>query len=162
MAWRFRGMFIALAAVLCMADAVPAQPLDIEAPGREARELIHGLMSPFCPGLLLSDCRSEGARLLRVEIDRRFSAGESREAIEADLVARFGPEVRTMPATDGVGLIAWVAPPVLGLVGLWFACRAIRRFTGANGGAAPPGLGDRPAADQEMDVRVRDELAALD
>jgi len=159
-----RALIVVLVFVFAGASApiVQAQGLEIEAPGREASELIHGLMSPFCPGLLLSDCRSEGARQLRVEIDRRFSAGESREAIEADLVARFGPEIRTMPSTDGVGLVAWVAPPVLGLLGLWFAFRAIRRFTGAGGGTTSSDTGEPATTDREMDVRVREELAALD
>ena len=36
----------------------------------------HELMSPFCPGLLLADCRSDGARHLRAEIGRRLVESE--------------------------------------------------------------------------------------
>ena len=136
---------------------------EIEAPGRDARALIHDLMSPYCPGLLLSDCRSEGARTLRAEIGRRLQTGESRADVEADLVARFGPGIRTMPAMDGIGLIAWIAPPVVGLLGLGTAIWTIGRLTPkrrapggpVEGGAECVGAG-------AVDARIADELAALD
>ena len=127
---------------------------------REAHDLIQSLMSPYCPGLLLSDCRSEGGRRLRAEIANRIDAGETRVAIEADLVARFGPEIRTVPSFDGFGLIAWIAPGVLGFAGLGLALIAIRHYARPFDDEAEAREPD--VADEAVDERVQDELAALD
>ncbi|MEQ1731609.1 MAG: cytochrome c-type biogenesis protein CcmH [Vicinamibacterales bacterium] len=140
-----------------------AQPGEVVRIDHEANEFIHGLMSPHCPGLLLSDCRSEGALLLRAEITERLAAGETRDAIEIDLVARFGPSIRTVPGLEGLGLVAWVGPGVLGVVGLALAVLAIRRLTGSAMTGRPPGSDAESATpDRVLDERLQDELAALD
>ena len=83
------GLLLALTAPALLVHAA-AQSSTVRSPEREAHDLIQNLMSPYCPGLLLSDCRSEGGRQLRAEITERMVNGESREAVQADLVARFG------------------------------------------------------------------------
>lgn len=136
------------------------EPLVIDS-AREAvaHALIHNLMSPYCPGLLLADCRSEGARELRREIEQRIVRGEAADAIEADLVERFGPAIRTMPDFRGSGLVAWVAPALLGGGGFMtvvFIVRGLTRRRTSDTGASPP------SADAELDRRVGEELANLD
>lgn len=129
---------------------------------REARTLIQSLMSPYCPGLLLSDCRSEGGRQLRAEIINRFDAGESRDSIEADLVARYGPEIRTVPSFDGVGRVAWITPGVLGITGLGLALLAIRHHMRRTNADTGPDQEVSTVPDVDADERIQDELAALD
>lgn len=131
---------------------------DVEESG--AHTLIQNLMSPYCPGLLLSDCRSEGARQLRAEIERRMTSGESAEAVEDDLVSRFGPEIRTMPEFEGVGLLAWLGPPFFGLAGLGLVVLAIRAATRRHAASREPVADD--GVDARLVGRLRDELAALD
>jgi cytochrome c-type biogenesis protein CcmH/NrfF len=80
--------------VLVFVTGLAWSPCVASAQSREAAELTRELMSPFCPGLLLSDCQSSGARDLRAEIRARVDAGESKGQIVDDLVARFGPGVR--------------------------------------------------------------------
>lgn len=142
-----------------------AQSPTVLSPEREAHDLIQNLMSPYCPGLLLSDCRSEGGRQLRAEITERLAKGESREAVQADLVARFGVEILTVPTFEGIGLVAWLGPGIIGLVGLGLAVIAIRRFTAVNRARA------RTASDEDTELGIpdqattdllQDELAALD
>ena len=65
-------------------DVVTVTKLETPPPSAaqaEARALSGELMSPFCPVLLLTTCRSQGAVMPRGEIAARFQAGESRKAI---------------------------------------------------------------------------------
>jgi cytochrome c-type biogenesis protein CcmH/NrfF len=80
---------VALAAALLAAAAAPAAAQDQESRA-QASALAGQLMSPFCPGRLLVDCTSSQAYELRDDIARRLAAGESREAIRADLVGQYG------------------------------------------------------------------------
>lgn len=153
---RWRRPLVALLAVVAMATGAHGQSPEVE-----ARALSQNLMSPYCPGLLLADCRSEGARLLRVEIEQRLTAGDTAAAVEADLVRRFGPAIRTMPDFSGVGLVAWMGPLVFGLAGLGFAIVAIRSFTRPATGDGENGTDD-DGEDAGVAHRIRDELDSLD
>lgn len=126
----------------------------------ETYRLIRSLMSPYCPGLLLSDCRSEGARLLRVEIGQRIDAGEPADAIEADLVVRFGASIRTIPRFSGAGVVVWVAPAALGIAGLGIVVGAVRVLSRRRDDDAAGGAAD--AAPDDVERRVREELDRLD
>lgn len=110
-----------------------------------ARAIIETMLSPFCPGLLLSSCPSPQADSLRRAIVGRAAAGESRSHIENDLIATYGDRIRAAPAADGFGLVAWVTPFVLlvlgGLLVRGWIARARRRAsasprTGAASGSA--------------------------
>lgn len=155
---------LVLASVLLAAGPTPgrAQDSGIVTPNREASALIHSLMSPYCPGLLLTDCKSEGGFALRAEITRRIETGEPSDAIEQDLVARFGPTIRTVPAREGIGLIVWFGPALIGALGLALAMQAVRRFTRGHGPTADEV--DQLAADIDggLGERLHDQLAALD
>lgn len=157
-----RSLLLVAAFAVAAAGRGQAQEPGVVTPDREASEFIHSLMSPYCPGLLLTDCRSEGAFVLRAEITARLAAGESREAVEDDLVARFGPTIRTVPATEGIGLIVWLGPALLGALGLAVAVGVIRRLTRAHG----PTPDDTDQLDTPVDPqvtdRLHDQLAALE
>ena len=145
------------AAVLCSTSA-DAQDATAR---QQAFTLAGQLMSPFCPGLLLSSCQSQGAHDLKDEITRRLEAGEPQEAIVADLVRRFGPGIRGAPELRGVGLVAWLGPAVLGGIGALVLGVALRRFTRSS----PPSNGDdttRPEASPELSARVEQALEELD
>ena len=149
-----------LMTIVTMASWVPA--VSAQTPQQETSALTHGLMSPFCPGLLLADCRSDGARELRAEIAARLGAGETSEAIENDLVQRFGPQIRTVPEFRGVGVLAWMGPPLIGIAGIVFVVAAIRSAT-RHGVPGDTGGGiDGATEDPAMVERLRDELDQLD
>jgi cytochrome c-type biogenesis protein CcmH len=145
----------ALAVLLGIALQEPPAPTD---PSAEAQAIAGAIMSPFCPGLVLTACPSENARALRVEIRERLEAGEARESIEADLVARFGQGVLADPSSLPGGRIAVLVPAALGLAGLvsiaWFLRRSTRRAAAAETPSAPP-------PDDALADRLEDELARL-
>jgi cytochrome c-type biogenesis protein CcmH len=155
---RRHGLFWAIVVALTV-----VQPLGVltQSTDQQANSLVHRLMSPYCPGLLLADCRSEGAQELRGEILRRLQAGEAPDAIERDLVTRFGPAIRTEPEFNGIGLLAWLSPFVFAVAGLGFVFIVVRRAASRDP-ASVARAGDDPERDAEMNERLQDELDALD
>ncbi len=96
-----------------------------------AKRIFDSVLSPFCPGRVLSDCPSSSATDLKDELRQRIINGESEEQIMQYLFGRFGTQISAVPQTSGVGLIAWLAPIsflLFGGVGLMLWLRAnIRR-----------------------------------
>lgn len=95
-----------------------------------AADLSRQLMSPFCPGKLLADCTSPDAGALRQAIEARVAAGETVEAVKGDLVRRYGTEILGAPPAQGVGLLAWLVPALLGIASAagvgWKVAQAVR------------------------------------
>jgi cytochrome c-type biogenesis protein CcmH len=144
----FLVVFVAAAALVLPAGRAAAQSSGAQAIANE-------LMSPFCPGKTLAVCTSPAAAELRAEIDARLIAGESPEAVVDGLVARFGDGIRGAPAARGFGLLAWLAPMVIGLLVL----AAIRQVASRRSGTpAEPAGSEGP----EWSRRLDDELAAMD
>lgn len=139
----------------------PSAHADMTGARQQAFTLSGQLMSPFCPGLLLSSCQSQGAHDLKAEITRRLEAGETQEVIVADLVRRFGPNIRGAPEMRGVGLIAWLGPAVIGGVGVLILGVALRRFA-RPGPDAEAGTPTQAESSPELSARVDEELDALD
>jgi cytochrome c-type biogenesis protein CcmH/NrfF len=131
----------------------PRFPARVES---EASRIFNSTMSPFCPGLLLSNCPSPQAGVLRDTIRAWLATGVPADSIRAVLFGAYGDEVRAAPRASGFGLLAWVVPGavlVIGAVGLgWWLRRATRR---APPGPVPPGLAPEEAA------RLERELARL-
>jgi cytochrome c-type biogenesis protein CcmH len=147
---------IVAASVFATPSAVLTQSIE-----RQANAMTHRLMSPYCPGLLLADCGSQGAGDLRTEIRQRLQRGETADAIERDLVSRFGPVIRTVPAFGGFGLIVWLGPLALGVAGLGFAIFVVRQR--ASHAGSPVVVEFRAAHDDaQLDERLQNELDALD
>jgi cytochrome c-type biogenesis protein CcmH/NrfF len=142
--------------VLGMPPSVLAQ-----SPEEQARTITHELMSPYCPGLLLADCQSEGARVLRGEILRRLRDGDSPSAVEEAVVAQFGTHLRTIPSFSGIGIAAWVTPAVVGVAGLMLVVMVVVRSARRRNPMAPAFEGG-PVGDDATGLRIQDELDALD
>lgn len=123
-------------------------------------QIAHELMSPFCPGRTLAACPSGKADELRVWILLQESAGATREAVEEQLVERYGREILPAPAPDDAAGIAGYAVPILALVaGLPLVIWLLSRLT-----APSPGQGTQAAGSPRPDGELADiedaELAA--
>jgi cytochrome c-type biogenesis protein CcmH len=146
--------------VLVLATGLAWWPSLANAHDQQAAALTRELMSPFCPGLLLSDCQSSGAGDLRAEIRARLEAGESKDQIVEDLVVRFGPGVRGRPETQGFGGVAWAFPLFLGVGTLLVVVRRLRKATpDANEQRCAPASADE---DTVTAARIDAELCALE
>ncbi len=159
--------------------AAPAPPADPAAPAAapaagphaappgEAEEVLqelsHDLMSPYCPGRTLASCPSQAARHLEDQIYEQARAGRTREQIERDLVARFGPQI---VGYRGSPLILWGSGAVAALA-LLLVVVAGRRWARGRAASAPAkGAGGEKAAPGGPDAaeldRLEDELDDLE
>jgi cytochrome c-type biogenesis protein CcmH/NrfF len=150
------GTGVALLAAVLLSISLPTS---VPTPGQQAYQLSAELMSPFCPGLTLAACPSPNAQTVRAEIAERFRQGESREAIVADLIARYGEGVQASPSASGVGLIAWLLPAAAGVITLAVLIAAVRsvrrrRVTAIESARPVP-------IDAAMARRLEDELDQL-
>jgi cytochrome c-type biogenesis protein CcmH len=126
-------------------------------PGAKALEAV--LLAPCCWGGTLETHESDIAAQLRTEIESRVARGESTTAIEADLVQRYGPQIRAMPhekAFSSVLALAAVAVVVAG-AGVGGLIRSWRQ-----GGVAPQATASasqapaRDAYDDRLDAELED------
>ena len=149
-------LFVLLLLIAAPGNAVNESPrTDIE---HAARAIYADFMSPYCPGLLLADCRSPAAVELRREIHTQLQAGVPEQKVRAHLEAHFGEKLLAAPHARGLGLLAWVVPFLavgLGLVGLllWMQQQRARPAS-----QSPP----LDATDPLLRVRLERELSAFD
>jgi cytochrome c-type biogenesis protein CcmH/NrfF len=127
----------------------------------EAKAAIDGLWSPYCPGMMLATCTSPGGAMLRDSAQSWALQGLSRDSIIERVVAEYGDEYRAEPRAAGTGLLAWVIPPVLFLLGLGAVAAVLAR---RRRGAAAPTLprAERTALPAQDEARLQAALKELD
>lgn len=137
-----------------------AAPLAAQTPKEQAWDLAHELMSPFCPGKLLAECTSSLAGELREDVAKRIAAGETRDAVKADLIRQYGKEILGAPEAEGVGLLAWVLPALLGVLTFggigWKIARAARAGQAAASLTPITATGSDSATLAQLDDELRD------
>lgn len=150
------------AAVLGLVAAPWLRP----SPASAQREVVVGeravesrLLAPCCWTQTLDLHESPLADSLRAEVRARLRAGERPDAIEADLVSRFGARMRAVPSGfDPRGSVLRIAAGVT-LAAAGAAALTVRRWTRARPVTARPSAA--PLSDAE-NARIDDALAALD
>lgn len=114
--------------VIAAAAALPGALYAAETP------LAREIMSPYCPGLALSDCPSPPAAELRAWIREQEAAGIPRETVRAQLFAQYGDKLLQRPRAQGIGLLAYAIPVgaiIIGalVLGVYFLRRANKEST---------------------------------
>ncbi|WP_437948294.1 cytochrome c-type biogenesis protein CcmH [Sorangium sp. So ce296] len=164
---RAAALAAAIAGVALSGRAEPATPSEAAtelvdstpAPGEKA--LAARLLAPCCWNQTLDVHESPVASDLRREIRARLRRGEAADAIEQDLVVRYGDRLRAAPSSGVLGKVALAL--MLGIaatfLGVFALLRSWRR------GAAqptPPSGAAAGAVRDEYDERLDDELRARD
>lgn len=106
-----------LLAFLLLAPPALAAQSPTPASDAVALDAISRLRSPYCPGLMLEVCPSPQAGLLRDSIHQLAAEGRDADALVEWTIARHGEEWRAVPKQSGVGLWAWLLPPLALLFG---------------------------------------------
>jgi cytochrome c-type biogenesis protein CcmH/NrfF len=131
-----------------------------------AQRLFAELMSPFCPGLTLATCPSEGADSLRNDIRQRLDRGESPSTIRAAYASAWGENILGAPPLRRWGAVLWLAPAAAALLGAavlgsWLRSQCRRARGVARGEPASTGDGEY-ATDARLRERLAAELKAFD
>lgn len=139
----------ALALSLLLSSGAAAQTVLPPEKEKLAVEAMSRLKSPYTAFHTVDMCPSAAA--LRDSIRVMAANGMTTEAIVEDVVARHGEQLRILPKRSGVGLWAWIATPLVLLIGAGLIAYRVR------GGqqAAPLASGNGPISDED-----RLELAA--
>jgi cytochrome c-type biogenesis protein CcmH len=148
-----------LLAALLLALAAPAQaqvqphlPPRVEA---EVHEALISLRSPVTPSHTLDMCPSVEAIALRDTIRTAALQGQTSDQIVEGVVARYGERMRTLPRRDGFGLWAWIAPPLVLLLGGFAVFIAIRRMRGRTVATPVPAGGMTDEDRARLDAALR-------
>lgn len=91
-----------------------------------AKEIYYQIYSPYCPGRALADCPTEQATKLKDRIINELEAGKSKDAILGGLYSEFGDRIRAVPAAEGFGLLVWVIPILIIVIGAFVVIRNIK------------------------------------
>ncbi|MGH2736885.1 MAG: cytochrome c-type biogenesis protein, partial [Actinomycetota bacterium] len=115
------------ALLLIIVLALPACALAMTGPEDVANDVAGQVMSPYCPGVTLHDCTSAEANELRDRIVGWAEDGMSERQIMVRLEDQFGPSIRATPSSEGTGVVAWILPTLVTLIGAAGAVWALRR-----------------------------------
>ncbi len=143
------GVVIFYSTVMAAPSTTPQESHD------RAQRIVHSVLSPFCPGRLLSDCPSTSARELKEKILQKISEGASDESVYEFLYATYGDDIRSTPSTSGIGAIAWFMPAVFVLGGLvliivWLSFRRNK---------ATPEVGTNETISEDLKQRIEREIS---
>lgn len=159
------AFFVLLSALFASSETAAGQepprsgePLHV-APA--AREAISRIRSPYCPGEMLEVCPSSGGAMLRDSIQAMAEAGMSADSIVEHVIREYGEEWRAEPLARGMGLWAWLLPPLalvggVGLVGVILSRR--RR----NGQLATLEGDVDSAVDPQDEARLKEAMKEMD
>jgi cytochrome c-type biogenesis protein CcmH len=172
LSWLLVGALSVLPA-LAWADADHPEHVPASEAGEDLQGYVEGanrlegrIMAPCCWNQTIDIHGSEPAYELRREIRKRLKAGESADAIEASLVARFGPKILAVPDTSPLGSLATLLSIAFGGAGVagYFM---LRRWTRA-GKPHETGAGKKaeksassPAKPDALDERLDRELSEI-
>lgn len=137
-----RMVAAALGFLLLSASPASAAPEDV------ANRISNEIMSPYCPGVTLHDCPSRQADELRERIEGWAAQGWDDERIMAELVDQYGEGVRATPPSEGGGILWWILPGLVAVLGALLAGRLARRWAGARDRDA-----DKEALAERRDAR---------
>ena len=122
-----RPLLLAVALVPLLFSPAHPTPQD---PALEAQfgEISDSLTCQCGCNKMLSICDMQGchsATPMRAEIKEKLAAGQSKEAILAGFVDRYGLVVLSAPPATGFHLSAWIMPFVALAVGAWIAKKVL-------------------------------------
>lgn len=146
-----RAVLFAVAAIAALLLAVPFSMWLARAPAgltqteRLGAEI--GCVCGTCPLRPIATCGCGFADGMLARLDQEISAGHSDDEIMATFVAEYGSVIKIKPAGSGVGLMAWLAPMALLMVGAVVVGAVIAHWRTNQSADGPEGSGGQRGAD---------------
>jgi cytochrome c-type biogenesis protein CcmH len=157
-----RALVTAAYAVLLLASGVArADAPDVSRVAARARALETRLLAPCCWDQTLDVHDSDVARALHREITERLEHAEPADAVERDLVARYGERIRAVPPSSPLPTVALVTLLLIFLAGgaLWLVARRWRDAGCRASGGAGHGPTESTEGLDHYDAQITRELA---
>lgn len=125
----------------------------------EAEKAIGRLRSPWCPGFMLEVCPSPQAAAFRDTLRMMAQQGIRSDSLVEWTLARYGEEWRAFPEARGTGLLAWLIPPIMLILGAGIVVVVLRRLRKSSEGYRP---GEAPELSREEEQRIQEALEELE
>ena len=87
-------------------------PAEISELDSRTNSLNKSIMCPVCPGESIDQSQNELAGHMRRIVREQIDGGKTDSQIREYFVERYGPVVLLEPSPSGIGLVAWIVPPV--------------------------------------------------
>lgn len=123
-----------------------------------AQKAIASLKSPYCPGLMLKVCSSSQGAALRDSLRTMAEEGGTAGELIDWVLANHGDTLLALPRAKGRGLVAWVVPPAVFLVGLTLVLVTLRAMKRA----APPEEEKSAELSPEEETRLASAIKQLE
>jgi len=153
---------LALVLAGCAGAGLAAAPGPVEI---EARAIEAMLIAPCCFHQQVSVHQSAAAEEIRQDIRRRLSSGETREAILAHYVGRYGTRILAQPPREGFFLTLYRAPTMALIVSAAALAFVLQRVTAASRRRRREERAAARASEELVRAygdRIDDELRALE
>ncbi|MGH6909057.1 MAG: cytochrome c-type biogenesis protein [Phenylobacterium sp.] len=145
---RWRGLFAALAGVLCIAAASdPAERLPDPAQEARARAIFEDVRCLVCQNESIDDSEAELAGDLRRIVREQVRQGRSDDEIKRFLTDRYGEFVLLTPALNIGNLALWGGPFLAAGLGIFLLLRRLRNRSDSEA------LGQELSADEAARVK---------
>ncbi len=154
-----RGLALVLAALVLAAPAVASDRHPT------LGELENELMCPICAGETLAQSDSAPAQRIKVFIQQRIAAGDTKSQIKRELVDIWGKRILAAPPRHGFDLLAWALPLVGILGGAGIMAFLAWRWTRAREpepASPPPWTLNGHPLEPDLERRLDEELARFD
>jgi len=150
--------------------AEPGEALDDPSQEERARILSQQLRCVVCQNQSIDESDAPLARDLRLLVRERIEAGDTNEEVLDYVVARYGEFVLLRPRFEGEGIVLWLTPFLLLIIGAGLVFYYTRQEQGQPAGPQPLSkeelsdlyhlLNEKPvSSDQEKSVRIDPEAA---
>ncbi|NHK29121.1 cytochrome c-type biogenesis protein CcmH [Parvularcula flava] len=167
---RLACILVLALSLLPLKAAEPAEALDDPAQEERARVLSQQLRCVVCQNQSIDESDAPLARDLRLLVRERIEAGDTNDEVLDYVVARYGEFVLLRPRFEGEGIILWLTPFLLLIIGAGLVFYYTRQEAVPAGSPAPLSkeeladlyrvLNERPVSlDQVKAVRVDPEHA---
>ena len=114
--------------IICVALLIPINSFAVDpAIKKEANSIFSTVLSPYCPGRLLSHCPSGKADELKDRITADLEKGKTKEVIIDELYAEFGDDIKASPSFSGFGIVGWIIPFVFLFIGFFLILLFVKK-----------------------------------
>lgn len=147
---------VLIAAALLAMVAAPA-PASATPASWSVPNLENQLMCPVCHDLL-SQSQSAVADSIRQFIQQKHDQGWSQQRVVNALVAQYGQAILAAPPKHGFGLVAWIVPGLVLLIGIAVAAALALAWSRSRSGGGGSVLAADGPLDPELERRIDREL----
>ncbi|MEM7802592.1 MAG: cytochrome c-type biogenesis protein CcmH [Chloroflexota bacterium] len=114
-----RALFLSLVALLITFFGAQVAFAQSDVTDDEVNDIAKQLFCPTCEAIPVDVCPTEVCSDWRAEIRSQLEAGRSEREILDYFADRYGSGVLSTPPPQGIGLVVYIAPVVIAILGAW-------------------------------------------